>query len=81
MKTTVEIADSLLSEAKRAAERQHTTVRALIEEGLRRVLEERKQRPGFRLRKASFRGQGFQAHVADGSWEKIRTLIYEGHGA
>ncbi len=81
MKTTVEIVDSLLAEAKRVAAREETTVRALIEEGLRRVLENRRAAEGFTLRKASFRGNGLRPEVQEGSWERIRDMIYDGHGA
>ncbi len=45
MKMTVEIPSPLLSEVKETASREGTTVRALIEEGLRRVLEERRREP------------------------------------
>jgi hypothetical protein len=38
MKTTVEISDDLLIEAKKHAAEQRTTIRALIERGLRREL-------------------------------------------
>ena len=81
MKTTVEIADSLLDEARKVAEREETTVRALIEEGLRHVVKEHKGDRGFRLRKATFRGQGLRPDVGEGSWERLRDLIYEGRGA
>ncbi len=80
MKTTVEISDPLLQEAKVAAERERTTLRALVEEGLRRVLGERRTRKEFRLRKASFRGKGLQPEIGEGSWERIRDAIYEGRG-
>ncbi len=40
MKTTVDIAPVLLDEAKRRAREQGTTLRALVEDGLRRVLED-----------------------------------------
>jgi len=81
MKTTVDIADAVVEQAKATASRDGTTVRALIEEGLRRVLEERANRPEFRLRKATFKGKGLQPKVHGGSWERVRELIYEGRGA
>ncbi|UCC75085.1 MAG: DUF2191 domain-containing protein [Gemmatimonadota bacterium] len=81
MKTTVDIADALLAAAKKVAAEERTTLRALIEEGLRSVLERRQKRGGFRLRRASFRGNGLQAEVREGSWERVRDLIYEGRGA
>jgi hypothetical protein len=80
MKTTVEIPDALLDEARKLAARQDTTVRMLIIDGLRRVLAERKRAGGFRLRKASFRGEGLQAELAGTSWERIRAMAYEGRG-
>jgi len=79
MKTSVEISDALLLEARRRAADEGTTVRAFIEEGLRRVLADRKQVSAFRLRKASFAGKGLQAG-GDDSWERIRGLAYEGRG-
>jgi hypothetical protein len=81
MKTTVDISDRLLNAAKKLASKQGTTVRALIEEGLRRVLSERAQPGGFKLRRATYKGKGLQPEVQEGSWQSIRDLIYEGHGA
>lgn len=80
MKTTVEIVDPLLDEARQVAAREGTTLRALIEEGLRRVLEERSARGEFRPRRATFGGRGPRPEVREGSWERIRDLIYEGRG-
>jgi len=80
MKTTVEIPDSLLEEARRLASREGTTVRALVEEGLRRLVAERKRGGAFRLRKATFKGSGLQPHVAGAPWERIREIAYEGRG-
>jgi hypothetical protein len=81
MKTTVDIPDALLEEARKVAARDHTTIRALIERGLRHVLAERQCAREFRLRKATFGGEGLQAGVMDATWERIRDLAYEGHGA
>jgi hypothetical protein len=82
MKTTVEISDQLLAEARRLASQRGTTVRALIEEGLREVLRQQKRRrPAFRVRAAAFRGQGVQPGVREGDWTQIRELVYQGRGA
>ena len=81
MKTTVEIADALAEEAKRIAAREKTTLRALLEAGLRHVIEQRNQEEQFRLRDGSFGGQGLQAGVRGDDWETTRALIYEGRGA
>jgi hypothetical protein len=81
MKTTVEISDALLREARRIAAREGVTLRALIERGLYRVVAEKKPRPPFKLRRASFKGKGIQKEVEGASWPKLRDLIYEDHGA
>lgn len=81
MKTTIELADGLLADARRVAAEEGTTLRALLEEGLRASLQRRAARPTFRLRDASFRGEGLQASFADADWPLIRAAAYEGRGA
>lgn len=82
MKTTVQISDPLLEEAKALAAAEGTTLRELVEAGLRQVLaERRKRRRRFELRDASFTGHGMQPEFADAGWERIRDAVYEGHGA
>jgi hypothetical protein len=78
MKTTIEISDPLLREAKRAAGRDGTTVRALVEQGLRQVLAQRRKPGAFKLKRASFRGQGLQPAVAAETWDRLREMAYEG---
>jgi hypothetical protein len=46
VKTTIDIADGLLMDAKERAHRSGTTLRALVEEGLRAVLEREEQGQG-----------------------------------
>lgn len=80
MKTTIEIADPLLTEARDLARRERTTLRALIEEGLREVLKRQGAAQPFRLRDASFRGgrgltPGF---AAKGGWDRLRDAAYPG---
>jgi CRISPR/Cas system-associated protein Csm6 len=80
MNTIVEIPDSLLDEVRELASAEGTTVKAVVEEGLRKILTERKQRGSFRLRKATFRENGLQPHVKAASWQRVRDLAYEGRG-
>ena len=80
MKTTVEIPDSLLEDARRLAARQQTTLRVLIIEGLRRVVAERKRGGAFKLRDATFGGSGLQSDAVGADWERIRGWIYEKQG-
>jgi hypothetical protein len=80
MKTTIEIADSLLDEARELAAGENTTLRALVEAGLRQVISERKCQPPFRLRDTSFCGNGLQPEFRDADWEQIRQAAYEDRG-
>jgi hypothetical protein len=80
MKTTIEISDPLLREARKIAARERTTLRALVEQALRSVIAEKKRKSTFRLRKASFKGRGLRPELADGGWDRLRDLAYEGRG-
>jgi hypothetical protein len=71
---------TLAEEAKAVARRDKTTLRVLIETGLRQVLRERRRKTRFRLRDASFRGRGLQPEFQDGDWQRIRNTAYEGRG-
>jgi hypothetical protein len=80
MKTTVEISDALLDEARRVAERRGVTLRTLIEEGLRGVVRAQRRRPAFRLRDASFTGNGLSPEFEGAGWDCVRDASYGGHG-
>ncbi len=81
MKTTIEISDALLEEAKAVAAEEGTTVRALVESGLRyRVAEHRAHYGTFKLRDEAFDGEGIAPELRAASWERIRDLAY-GHDA
>ncbi len=58
MKTTIEVSDTLFSSAKDLARQRQTTMRALVEEGLRRVLSDAHvtATTGFKLKDARVRG-------------------------
>lgn len=81
MKTTIEITDSLLIEAKKMAAKEKTTLRQLVEQGLHQVVAARKKAKKFKLKDGSFKGDGLTPEFANASWEQIRDAIYEGHGA
>jgi len=59
MKTTIEISDALFATAKDVARSRQTSLRALIEEGLRGVLNEasNQPKPVFKLKDARVHGQ------------------------
>ena len=80
MKTTVNISDALHEEARKIAGSEKTTVKDLIEEGLRRIISERKRKTSFHLRRVTFKGKGLQDHMQGASWEKIREMAYEERG-
>jgi hypothetical protein len=79
VKTTIELPDAILLEAKRYAAAHNITLREVIETGLRGVIAS--ERPGkqpFRLRRCAFQGKGL---VEDLDWKQVRGKIYEGRGA
>jgi hypothetical protein len=77
MKTTIDIADPLFEAARQAARQRGTTLRALVELGLRQVLSQSgPAAPKFELRKASFGGQGLQPGAQAASWDELRDLSY-----
>jgi hypothetical protein len=78
MKTTVEISDPLLAEAKALAQQKGLTLRQLIEEGLREsIREHHKPKPKFRLKDGSVGGGWLQR---DYTWDEILEMCYEGRG-
>ncbi len=77
MKTTIEIADPLLREARKVAAREGATLRSLVDEGLRRILAEKRRRSPFRLRLVTARGRGLRPELRDANWDEIRNLSYE----
>jgi hypothetical protein len=80
MKTTVQIADPLLRSAKALARDRGTTLAALVEEGLRKVVDEQKrQRRSFKLRDASVGGHGVSPEYSE-NWDAQRSAAYEGRG-
>jgi hypothetical protein len=76
MKTMIEISDDLLSLARRRARREQTTLRAVVEDALRRTLAEPPKAAGFRLEKHPFNSEGRDPAFAEGRWDAVRDAIY-----
>lgn len=81
MKTTIELPDPLFKQAKHYAQAHHITMRALIEQGLRKIMAEKKEDAPFKLRDGSFHGgSGLTPEFQNATWEQIRDALYEGRG-
>lgn len=76
MKTTVEIPDALFERMKRHAQRTGRPMRALVEEGLRLVLEADRQVEPYRLPDLSTGDEGADNPLERMSWAELRAEIY-----
>ena len=78
MKTTIDIADALLARAKRHAQRSGVPLRAVVEEGIRRVLAAEDAPTAYQLPDLSV-GDARDANPLDSlSWPELRDEIYGG---
>lgn len=77
MKTTVNLPDELMREAQELARRERTTLKELIETGLRTVVKQRSGESQFVLKDASVDGHGLQPEFRGASWEQLRDTIYQ----
>jgi len=77
MKMTLDIADPLLREAEQLAARDGTTLRELVEQGLRQVVEERgRKTTGFKLRDASVGGNGLTEEFKNATPDQWLEAMY-----
>lgn len=80
MKTTLDISDNVASQTRLLARREGVSFKALVEEGLRLVIEKHTMKPASPVKPVTFKGNGLTADFQTGSWDRIRDTIYEGHG-
>ena len=78
MKTTVEIQDALFERVRRHARAVGKPMRALIEEGLRMVLEAGATPAPYRLPDRSVGRRGAPDPLETRSWPELREEIYGG---
>jgi predicted transcriptional regulator len=81
MKTTIELPDELIEQARRVARQERATLRALVEEGLQRSLEARRQAVRRQLDFPSYGGSGLTEEFQGVPWSRIRDEIYRERGA
>jgi len=76
MKTTLELPDGLLEQAKRHAKRTGQPLRALVEQGLRQVLTAKPKGAAYRLPDCSVGDPREPNPLEAFSWQDLRDLIY-----
>jgi hypothetical protein len=78
MKTTLDIADALLERAKRHARKTGRPLRAVVEDGLRRVLDTPPASKTYEIPDRSVGAPGSGNPLASYSWTELRDEIYGG---
>lgn len=76
MKTTVDIHDELLARAKRHARKSGRPLRAVVEEGLRRVLDAPAPSIRYRLSDLSEGNPDNDDPLESYTWQDLRAIIY-----
>jgi hypothetical protein len=77
MKTTIDISEPLLRAARQRAARDGTTLRSLVELGLRQVLSEEARTERYQWQPVISGGRGLRPELKDALWKEIRDLSYE----
>jgi hypothetical protein len=80
VKTTLDVQDQLLLRAKRLSKRCGRPLRALVEEGLRHVLDTVPARQSFELPDCSVGDPRGTNPLERTSWQDLRDEIYGGAG-
>ena len=78
VKTTIEISDQLLARAKRHARKLGKPLRALVEEGLRRILDGERVHTRYELPDRSVGSATSPNPLESWSWQDLRDEIYGG---
>jgi hypothetical protein len=78
MRTTIELNDELLRKAKRRAADGGTTLKDIVEQALRSMLEARPKSAGGYTLKWKPRGGGMQPGVNFDDWNALRDRMDEG---
>ena len=78
MKTTIDIPASLFAQAKQQASQDNVTLKLLVEEGLRLILDRKNiAKEKFQLRPLKSVGGGMTPEFQSAGWDRIRDAIYD----
>ena len=80
MRTTVDIAEPLLEQAREFAMQEGMSLSALVEKALSALLEVQKPKEPFRLQLVTVGGRGLRPELKNASWNEIRDLAYGDRG-
>jgi hypothetical protein len=81
MKTTIDIADDLLGQVRRFSQERNATLREVVSEGLRQLMERETSGRPFHAKPVTFRGDGLSPEFRRAAWRTLRAAAYEGRGA
>jgi hypothetical protein len=81
MKTTIELPDELVKQARLVAQQEGSTLRALVEEGLQRSLGARRASAHRQLDFPAYGTSGLTREFEGAAWSRLRDEIYRDHGA
>ncbi len=81
MKTTIEIQDDLMKAAKALARKHGTTLKSIIERGIRTTLKEEQQSANYELADKSVKGKGLQTDYQQATWADVRDTVYRERGS
>lgn len=76
MKTTFDIPEPLLRDVQKLAREHKTTTKSLVEQALRKLLDDHATAEPFVLRDASVDGDGLSPEFAAATWDEIRDAAY-----
>jgi hypothetical protein len=80
-KTTLELPDGLVAEAKHRAAADRCTLREVVEIALRNYLTAVNQAQDFQLRDVSVDGNGLRPEFRGRSFDNVLEAAYEGRGS
>lgn len=77
IKTTIALPDALFERARHFAKARQLTMKALIEQSLRKALAEESDRKPFKLRDGSVKGNGLTPEFQNAGWDRILETIHD----